>query len=47
MKMISKLNDIKINMNELLFYLLKFKTYLWLFAINLAKKLIKTENKLN
>ena len=23
--MISKLNDIKINMNELLFYLLKFK----------------------
>ena len=24
--MISKLNDIKINMNELLFYLLKFKT---------------------
>ena len=26
--MISKLNDIKINMNELLFYLLKFKTYI-------------------
>ena len=25
--MISKLNDIKINMNELLFYLLKFKIF--------------------
>ena len=29
--MISKLNDIKINMNELLFYLLKFKTTFFIF----------------